>query len=168
LQGAGSRHSRLTFLLLIILMVFSHGAAAQAVAAPREAREIPAAARRTIGEANAEWLRAMKRGDAVAIAAPYADDAVFVTSSGESVRGRESIVALMRGRLKSGGRAIDGEIVQDGLAAVGGKIYEWGHASLKLARENAAPTAFKGRYLTVWAPDSAGHWRIVRNLSLPY
>jgi uncharacterized protein (TIGR02246 family) len=137
-------------------------------APPRHLPGIPAAARRTIDAANADWLRAMKRGDAAATAEPYADDAVFVTSSGESVRGRAAIEQMMRGRFTTGGRAIDGKIVQDGIAAVGTQIYEWGHVSLKLARENAAPTAFKGRYLTVWAADSAGRWRIVRNLSLPY
>lgn len=149
-------------------IAMSSVASAQGAARPRTTGAIPAEARRTITEANADWLRAMKRGDAAAAAQPYADDAVFVTSSGESVRGREAIVQLMRGRFASGGRATGGEIVQDGLAAVGTQIYEWGHASLTLARENAAPTPFKGRYLTVWAADSAGHWRIVRNLSLPY
>jgi uncharacterized protein (TIGR02246 family) len=129
--------------------------------------EIPAAARRAIDEANGEWLHAMKHGDARATADPYADDAVFVTASGESVRGRPAIEKLMRDRFASGGRAVDGAIKQDGLTAVGGLIYEWGHASLKLGRDGAKATEFNGKYLTVWASDSNGHWRIIRNLSLP-
>ena len=153
----------------VAVMSLAMSSAAWGQGAPaRDARAVPAEARHTINEANAEWLRAMKRGDAAAAAQPYADDAVFVTSTGESARGRDAIVQLMRDRFASGGRAIDGDIVEDGLTAVGARIYEWGHASLKLARGNAAPTAFKGRYLTVWAADSAGHWRIVRNLSLSY
>ncbi|HEV8410593.1 MAG TPA: DUF4440 domain-containing protein [Gemmatimonadaceae bacterium] len=138
-----------------------------AVCATAAAQEIPPAARTTIEKANADWLAAMKRSDAVATAEPYADDAVFVTSTGESVRGRPAIEKLMRDRFASGGHAIGGSIKQDGITAVGNLIYEWGHASLQLARDGAKPTDFKGRYVTVWAADSAGRWRIIRNLSLP-
>ncbi len=132
-----------------------------------DAREISAAARRTIERANADWLSAMKRGDAVTTSEPYADDAVFVTSKGESVRGRAAIEKMMHDRFVSGGVAVDGTIKQDGLTAVGAMIYEWGHASLKLALDGAKPTEFTGRYLTVWAADSGGRWRIIRNMSLP-
>ena len=52
---------------------------------------IPAAARKTISETNAAWLEAMKRQDAAAIAAIYGDEAVFITATGEPVRGRAAI-----------------------------------------------------------------------------
>ena len=149
-------------LSFLVLLVPCSRARAQS-----DAREIPATARRTIEKANADWLTAMQRGDAPATAEPYAADAVFVTSTGESVRGRPAIEKLMRDRFASGGHAVDGTIKQDGVTKVGTLIYEWGHASLKLAREGATPTEFSGKYLTVWAADSGGHWRIIRNLSLP-
>jgi ketosteroid isomerase-like protein len=57
--------------------------------------------------------------------------------------------------------------VQDGLTIAGSLIYEWGHADLELVRRNAPPVRSAGRYLTVWSRDASGHWRIVRNLSLP-
>ena len=129
---------------------------------------IPAPARRAIDEANAEWLNAMKRADARAVAAPFQDDAVFVTSTGESVRGRAAIEQMMRNRFVSGGHAVDGTIKQDGVMAVGSLIYEWGHVALHLVRGHSEPTEFKGRYLAVWAADSSGHWQITRNLSLPF
>jgi uncharacterized protein (TIGR02246 family) len=148
--------------------LFLLSAACTEVDAQGDVRGIPAAVRRTIEEANAAWIRAMKQGDAAATAEPYADDAVFVTASGESVRGRVAIEKLMRDRFASSGRAVSGTITEDGLTAEGTRIYEWGHVSMQLARGDAKPTESKGRYLTVWAADASGHWRIVRNISLPY
>lgn len=42
----------------------------------------------------------MQRQDAKAIVEPYADDAVFVLATGESVRGRAAIEQLMRNRFR--------------------------------------------------------------------
>jgi len=128
---------------------------------------VPRAARKTIAAANAAWLPAMKRQDAVAIAEPYAEDAVFVTLTGEAVRGRPAIEQVMRDRFAKIGRVVGGKIAQDGLTRVGTMIYEWGHADLQLLRDGGKPTSSKGRYLTVWKADASGHWRIIRNLSLP-
>jgi uncharacterized protein (TIGR02246 family) len=129
--------------------------------------EIDAKARTSIAKANADWIDAMKRQDVAAIVEPYDSDAIFVTATGESVRGRSAIEQLMRERFAKTGRATAGRIVQDGITAAGTMIYEWGHADLEVAQEGrpAAPT--KGRYLTVWRKDAAGRWRIARNLSLP-
>src|SRR6185437_523696 len=52
-----------------------------------------ASARNAIDAANSGWLPAMKRGDADAVAAAYADDGVLVTSKGEAIRGRAAIAA---------------------------------------------------------------------------
>jgi uncharacterized protein (TIGR02246 family) len=150
-------------LLLVMFLIAFKSAFSQ-----EQRGDIPADARRTIADANSGWLRAMKSGDAAATAAPYADDAVFVTALGESVRGRSAIERLMQDRFAASGRAVDGAIQQDGLTKVGDRIYEWGHATLMLARDGAKPSEFKGRYLTVWAADAAGHWRIIRNLSLAF
>lgn len=157
---------RKTIASVVCLLFLSTAGVTAAAQAP--VRGIPAAARRTIDQANAEWLDAMKRADARAVAAPFRDDAVFVTSTGESVRGRAAIEQMMRDRFATGGHAIDGTIKQDGVMAVGAQIYEWGHVALHVVRGNAEPTEFKGRYLTVWAADSSGHWQITRNLSLSF
>ena len=135
--------------------------------APVRSPGIPTSARQAIAAANAEWLPAMQRQDAAAIAAVYADDGVFVAVSGEAVRGRAAVEQFMRDRFASSGRVVGGNIVQDGLTRAGALIYEWGHADLQLSRNGQTPTASSGRYLTVWAADSQGRWRIIRNLSLP-
>src|SRR5512132_1472427 len=64
-------------------------------ATPQEAG-VPGDARTTIAAANADWLSSLKAGDAERIAAPYADDGLFVTATGSTVAGREAIARLMR------------------------------------------------------------------------
>lgn len=128
---------------------------------------IPAAARKTITETNAAWLQAMKRQDAATIASIYGDEAVFVTPDGHALRGRTAIETFERGRFEQDGRVLDGTIEDDGLAATGPYVYEWGHATLRIAHGTAAPTTVQGRFLTVWSADPHGHWRIIRNISLP-
>jgi uncharacterized protein (TIGR02246 family) len=128
---------------------------------------VDAAARASIAKANADWLEAMKREDAAAVVEPYDEEAIFVTATGESVRGRTAIEQLMRERFAKGGRVTAGRIVEDGITAAGTMIYEWGHADLEMARTGEAPVPVRGRYLTVWAKDGDGRWRITRNLSLP-
>jgi ketosteroid isomerase-like protein len=131
-----------------------------------DAPAIDAAARTTIAKANAGWMDAMKRQDLAAIVEPYEDGAIFVTATGESVRGRGAIEQLMRERFAKSGRVTGGRIVQDGIASAGTMVYEWGHADLEVAAQGQPPAASRGRYLTVWRKDAAGGWRIARNLSL--
>ena len=128
---------------------------------------VPELARKTIAEANAAWLEAMKRQDAKAVAEPYADDAVFVTPTGDTLHGRAEIEAFHRDRFQKSGRVLDGTIEDDGLTLEGKLIYEWGHATLRVAGGGGRISEAGGRFLTVWAADSTGRWRIIRNLSLP-
>ncbi len=136
-----------------------------AIAGPQDAG-VPADARTTIAAANAAWLPAMKARDANAIAAPYADDGIFVAATGTVATGRDAIARLMRERFATG-TVLSGELVQDGLTRQGTMIYEWGHATWTVAAGGKPPTQARGRYLTVWRRSAAGRWQIARNLSLP-
>jgi uncharacterized protein (TIGR02246 family) len=150
--------------MLTMLLI---AAAVQAQPNPtRSAPPIPVEARAAIARANEEWLPAMKRQDAAAVVEPYADDAVFVTATGESVKGHAAIAQLMRDRFKAG-RVVGGTLQQDDLVSAGSMIYEWGHAELEMTGPSGGPTSRStGRYLTVWKRDASGRWRIIRNLSL--
>jgi uncharacterized protein (TIGR02246 family) len=123
------------------------------------------AATTAINEANAQWLPAMKRGDVAAIVAPYAEDAVFVTASGEAIRGRDAIAELYHARLAAVTAVVGGDIVSDGRVIIApALIYEWGHASLILARKDGSQIKGGGPYLTVWRRDGSGRWLIIRNV----
>lgn len=146
----------------VVLLLIAAGAGGAAGAST-----VPAAARRTIAATNAGWLDAMKRQDAAAIAAIYGDEAVFVTATGEALRGRTTIEAFERQRFEANGRVLDGSIADDGLTRTGPFVYEWGHATLRVAGRDGTPRDVKGRFLTVWTADATGRWHIIRNLSLP-
>lgn len=126
---------------------------------------IIASARNAIDAANAGWLPAMRRGDATAVAAAYADDGVLLTSKGVAVRGRASIAALYRDELAKMGRVVGGGLVQEGVAVSGGMIYEWGHGWLAFQKDGKRSVS-SGPYFTVWRRGSDGSWRILRNLVL--
>ncbi len=126
---------------------------------------LSAAAAAAIGEANAQWLPAMKRGDVAAIVVPYAEDALFVTAQGDSIRGRAAIAELYRQRLAAIAGVVAGELVSDGrVAATPELVYEWGHASLLVAHKDGSHSRGGGPYLTVWQRDGAAHWHIIRNV----
>jgi ketosteroid isomerase-like protein len=130
-----------------------------------------AAARPEIEAANAAWVRGMQQHQSAPIADAYLEDGVFVTDDGQTIRGRAAIAQMYEQRLARTGAVLGGGVAQDGIEAVGDRIYEWGHAWLELAAPRAGDPPVKrgGQYLTVWQRDAAagGHWRILRNLVLP-
>ncbi len=139
--------------------------AAAAASVPQE-NAVPDDARATIAAANAAWIPALEKQDAAAIAAPYAEDGIFVAPVGTVVRGRAGVAQLMKDRFSQMGKVRKGELVQDGMTRQGSFIYEWGHATLETERDGV-PARSGGRYLTVWQKNAAGRWEIVRNLYLP-
>ena len=124
-----------------------------------------AAARPTIDHANADWLPAMKAGDAARVAADYADDGVFVLPNGQAIVGRPAITEFYRKQLAGGRKILSGGIHQDGLGeAAGGLIVEWGHGGSTSVDAAGKQTSASGPYMTVWKKGADGRWAIVRNL----
>lgn len=115
--------------------------------------------------ADADWIGAMKAGDAERLAAPYDPDAIFVMRDGRVFTGRPAILALFKARAAAPGRILTGEIVREGAAyGGGGLVYEWGHGGLTRLDASGRKTTSAGPYLTVWRRDSQGRWKIIRNL----
>ncbi|HET6971434.1 MAG TPA: SgcJ/EcaC family oxidoreductase, partial [Phenylobacterium sp.] len=112
--------------MLLSAMLAAAVAAAQPTCAALKAEAAPA-----IREANADWFRAMKAGDAEALAAAYADDGVFVGPDGAAIHGRAAVRDLYASRTKGGPELIAGRIESLGRACGGaGLVYEWGHGSI--------------------------------------
>jgi uncharacterized protein (TIGR02246 family) len=132
-----------------------------------------------IQRANSEWSRAMKTGDADAIAEPYAIDAVFVTAGGESVRGRTAIRDLYRMRLRGKAPVVSAAIERRGTNA-GDRdlVFEWGIGTVttssviaanELSTLGAAGASLdkrSGLYFTLWKRQEGGRWEIIRNVVL--
>jgi len=119
----------------------------------------------TVGKANSEWAAAMKTGDAAIIAAPYAEDGVFVAIDGSCIKGRSEIEKMYHDRFQSRGLAVSTKIDSRRLTLDGDLAYESGYAEIGMKKDGATKVN-GGRYFTVWQRQS-GDWKIIRNLVLP-
>ena len=91
-----------------------------------------ASARPTIEAVNAEWVGAMKAGDAARVASAYAPDAVFITADRQLVAGHDAIRTLIAQRLSSGLTIVSGGLKQKGLTDLGpGLLLEWGERDVQ-------------------------------------
>ena len=153
--------SRLLSLIACVLALCAFGAETAPVS-----EDLLAQARPTIEAANADWVPAMKRKDAKAIASFYAEDGVLVAPNGKSLQGREAVEASYAKSMEKGFTFLRGGIAQDGVVlAPGPLIYEWGHADIEIERDGKVVHS-AGNYLTVWKRNAAGTWQISRNLAL--
>ncbi len=129
---------------------------------------ILASARPEIEAANAAWLPGLRQHDAKSIAAPYADSGLFIAGDGTVTRGRDAVARMYEARFPKLRPIRGGGIVQDGLAVLAPtRIIEWGRGWLELEPERAGapPVRSGGSYVTIWAHQADGHWRIVRNMA---
>jgi uncharacterized protein (TIGR02246 family) len=137
-----------------------------ATAAPVPAETVDPKLEQAVHKANADWATAVKTGDAAAIAAPYADDAVFVLGDGTCRKGRAEIEKMYRDGFERGGVATSARIDSKKLVVDGDLAYESGYGQIGRTKSGKAVTS-GGRYLTVWQRASDGAWTIIRNIVLP-
>jgi uncharacterized protein (TIGR02246 family) len=121
---------------------------------------------RAIEKANSEWGVAMKAGEAAPIAAPYLEDAVFVGPDGSCTRGKAAIEAMYRERFSRSGKALATRIEPRRVSVDGALACEWGYGEVT-SLADGKPAKRGGAYLTVWARQPDGDWKILRNVVLP-
>jgi uncharacterized protein (TIGR02246 family) len=119
-----------------------------------------------IEKANSEWGVAMKAGEAAPIAAPYLEDAVFVGPDGSCTRGKAAIETMYRDRFSKRGKALSTRIEPHRVSVDGALAYEWGYGEVT-SLADGRPAKRGGPYLTVWARQPDGDWKILRNVVLP-
>lgn len=137
-------------------------------AGPARGSDAPADAKLSaaIAKANSEWAAAMKTGDAATIAAPYAEDGLFVLADGSCVKGRAAIEAMYRERFAKSGLASETRIESKRLVVDGDLAYESGNGEMTMQKDGK-PVKAGGRFLTVWQRQADGGWKILRNVVLP-
>ncbi|HKP47441.1 MAG TPA: SgcJ/EcaC family oxidoreductase [Pyrinomonadaceae bacterium] len=144
------------FLIAVVVLLFAFATSAFA-------RSVDPKLVRAIRKANSEWAAAMKTGDAAAIAAPYADDAVFVLVDGTCIQGRARIEAMYRAGFERAGFATSTRIDSKKLVVDGDLAYESGYGEVGTTKAGKLSTR-GGRYLTVWQRQAGGDWKIIRNI----
>jgi ketosteroid isomerase-like protein len=112
-------------------------------------------------------ISAIIRGDAVAMASNYADDAVLVLPNEPAIRGREAIIeTFAHGNalrsVTSYKATIDDLTLRDDLAV------ETGSFDYTMKSNGAAAGAEihgSANYVKVWQKQSTGSWKVVRAIS---
>ena len=123
--------------------------------------------RTAIGAANAEFAKALVRGDAKGMAAVFAENGEIIpTQQRGLVTGRTAIEAYQARRLEAR-RYLDVEITTTQLEVAGDVAWETGTSRATIQQGQGAPIAVTGRYLAVWKREADGAWRIRVNLSVP-
>ncbi len=111
---------------------------------------------------NPTWFKAYNAGDADAVAALYADDAVLSIPGAPPARGRaairEAFVKDIAAAAAAGGTY--GQSPGSDVAISGDLAYEWNTFTVT---DKAGATVDKGKYLTVYARKN-GKWAIVRDM----
>jgi ketosteroid isomerase-like protein len=125
-----------------------------------------ASAKRAILSVNADWVVAMRAGDAHRATIAYARDAIFVGRDGRVLAGHEEIEKSAGERIERGPTLVDGSLDDDGLQLAGALVYEWGHSALKWKTAEGKLQSTSGHFLTVWRQTPDAHWEIIRNLTL--
>ena len=121
---------------------------------------------RAIEKANSEFIIAMKTGDAATIAAPYTENASFITIDGACIQGRTEIEKMYRDRFARFGLAHSTKITSKKLVVDNDLAYESGYGEIGFLKDGKL-SINGGRFLTVWQRQANGDWKILRNVVLP-
>lgn len=113
---------------------------------------------------DAAWADAMARGDGDGFRALVAEDAVFAGRA--LLRGREEVWSGWKGFFAEGGPAIRWTPGAGGAARSGDLAWTTGRYRLERRGPDGKPVVAEGPYLTVWARDAAGAWRVALDSGL--
>lgn len=121
--------------------------------------------RQTLDSANAAFAAAMNRGDAKALAALYADNAVLMVQGKGVAAGRAAVDQLFAGFVET--YTISNAVLTTADLMIAGAVaIQRGTYSMTLQpKAGGADVIDSGKYLAVWEEVDAGVWKIVRDCS---
>ena len=114
-------------------------------------------AEEAIRKIDAEFVANARAGNAAALAAAYADDAVIMPPNAPAFRGPEAIRQFWTGFLSMG--QIDIALTPDKVTQSGNLATEIGHYEITISPKGAAPIHDKGKYLVAWR-KVGGTWKL--------
>lgn len=115
------------------------------------------------GELRAQWVAAAERDDAAAVAAMYAEDAVFLGNDGTAYNGRAAIETALAESFKTGSGLT---VTEETTETAGDVVYATGQWRQQVATPDGKTVDAEGRYLVVSRLQQDGTWKIVRHVSL--
>jgi len=114
-------------------------------------------AEQAIRKADADFATNARAGNAAALAAFYADDAVLMPPNAPAFRGPEAIRQFWGGFLATGQIGLD--LTVDKVTQSGDLATEIGRYEITITPKGAAPIHDKGKYIVAWR-RTGGTWKI--------
>jgi uncharacterized protein (TIGR02246 family) len=160
-------HRFLLFLVALLACNVAQAKQARSIGKIKTAQEAPidpVVARKAIESANQDFIVALKKQDAKAIADAFEPDAILLPPHADAVHGRDAISKYFAGFTASAVIDETSSMTLD-VSVAATTAYETGLYTMTTHTGNAAPVADHGKYLCVWKRDSDGHWRVAREIS---
>ncbi|MFB3777747.1 MAG: SgcJ/EcaC family oxidoreductase [Bryobacteraceae bacterium] len=108
-------------------------------------------------------MTAFNSGDAAALAATYADDAVMMNPNQPAVEGRQAIQASYETMFKEGHASIAFTPLET--QVTGDWAYDRGNYSFTLTPKSGKPTEESAKYLVICKRQPDGSWKLHREMS---
>lgn len=118
--------------------------------------------RKAIEKANQRFGESMRRGNASAVGALYAEDALLMPPNAEMIRGRAGTAEFWGGAIKMGVK--DAVLTTVELRHEGRSVEEVGKYLLRVEPVGQAPFEDHGKYVVLWKQDADGTWRMHRDI----
>ena len=109
-----------------------------------------------LAKARAAFVAALRRGDAKAASAVYAEDARLLAPSAERMEGRPAIEAFWRAGIETGVAEVELEALE--LERHDSIAYEIGRYALRLRPLEGSTVVDRGKYVLVHARQPDGTW----------
>ena len=149
--------TRFTGVLLMTVL-----AAACRTPAPSAPAVDTAAEEATLTAGTDSWFTAFNGGDAEAVAALYADDAVVMPPHASVATGREAIKALMTTDIAATKAA--GLVLVNGASTAGVSGNLGWHQGTYTVKNATGETVDSGSYMEAWKKGADGKWLIIRDI----
>ncbi|MBI1741556.1 SgcJ/EcaC family oxidoreductase [Candidatus Acetothermia bacterium] len=114
--------------------------------------------RKAIEDAGAKFVAAVSRGDAVALAAFYQEDAKLLPPNSQMVTGRQHIQEFWQAFLQTG--TVQLTLETKDVDSRSDLAYEVGGYTLKIQPKSGSAMTDMGKYVTIWKRQTDGSWKI--------
>lgn len=118
------------------------------------------------GQATAEWLAAINRGDYATAAATFSDDAAVMGPAGPIWFGPAEVAQSIAYLTKSPGFHVDFTPERSGLSRDGEMGFVVGHSAINAPGPGTTRHVTRQRLLLIWRKDAAGQWKCLFDVVL--
>ena len=154
------------FILALTLTSILTFVGCQTAPAPAPKTDVAAdmAAIKALGD---QFTAAFNSGDAAAMAAAYADDAIMMDPNQAAVEGKQAIQAAYEARSKesAGKVAFTATFTPLETQVAGDWAYDRGNYTVTITPKSGKPMERSNKYMTIYKRQADGSWKVYRDIS---